>query len=203
MSHPTASQLGELSTYDREAIIAVVADFYQFLAKLPYIESADILYPPEGGWPNITQENFACLGKNEEVIELLKLLPYIRMDGSHEYLVAPETSPCDYRRDYFQSPSFAEGRGPWDVPVGFEFPPWVIPLTYGKNHGDYLMLDTTDGEFYHKMNIYHMRPDFVTNSLRCFPSNPVVKAGVGMFSQVSRAFVIEKACLSFIVCKFG
>ena len=30
----------------------------------------------------------------------------------------------------------------------FEFPSWVVPLTYGKNHGDYLMLDTTDGEFY-------------------------------------------------------
>ncbi|MCJ1269695.1 hypothetical protein MMC22_009587 [Lobaria immixta] len=146
-SHPADPQLGEISKYDREAVIAAVTDFYHFLAQLPYIEPADILHPPlEGGWPNITTENFACLGKSDEVIALLKCLPYIRMDGHHEYVVAPETFPCDYRRDYFQTPSFAEGRtAPWDVPVGLKFPSWVIPLTYGKNHGDYLMFDTTDG----------------------------------------------------------
>lgn len=143
MSHPPDHQ----PIYDRKVVVATIADFYQFLASLPYIELTDVLYPPlESGWPNITGEKFALLRKSEEVIELLKHLPYIKMDGGHEYMVAPETFPCDYRRDYFQSPSFTEGREPWDVPVGFKFPPWVIPLTYGKNHGDYLMLDTTDGE---------------------------------------------------------
>lgn len=166
MSHPTDPRLADISTYDREAVIATVTDFYQFLATLPYIEPADVLYPPPGGWPNINAENFAGLGKTEQVIALLKHLPYIRMDGNHEYMVAPETFPCDYRRDYFQSPAvFADGRGPWDVPVGFSFPPWVVPLTYGKNHGDYLMLDTTDGEFDQENQCLHVEPDIRPRSL--------------------------------------
>jgi hypothetical protein len=141
----------ELPSYNREEIIATLRDFYQFLSKLPWLESGDILYPPESGWPNITKENFAFLGKNEEVIALLRHLPYIRMDGKGQYVVAYNTFPCDYRRDYFQSPAFEEGLTPWEMPETggrFEFPSWVVPLTYGKNHGDYLMLDTTDGEFH-------------------------------------------------------
>lgn len=155
MSHPTEPDPG---SYDRDAIIAAVTDFYQFLARLPYIEPAEVLYPPPssgsdgslpGSWPHITSETFGALGKSAEVIALLQRLPYIRMDGEQEYVVAPETFPCDYRRDYFRAPALTaegDGGGPWDVPGGFEFPSWVVPLTYGKNHGDYLMLDTTDGE---------------------------------------------------------
>jgi hypothetical protein len=33
--------------------------------------------PPEGGWPNIIPENFQKLGKTDEVIRLLRNLPYI------------------------------------------------------------------------------------------------------------------------------
>jgi hypothetical protein len=141
----------ELSSYNREEIVATLRDFYEFLSKLPWLESGDILYPPESGWPNITKENFAFLGKNEEVIALLRHLPYIRMDGKGQYVVAYNTFPCDYRRDYFQSPAFEKGLTPWEIPETggrFEFPSWVVPLTYGKNHGDYLMLDTTDGGFF-------------------------------------------------------
>jgi len=138
----------ETPHYDREEVIATITDFYQFLSKLPWVEPDDILYPPEGGWPNITKENFNFLGKNDEVITLLKQLPYVRMDGEDEYQVAPETFPCDYRRNYFKSPSFGKGNMPYEVPPtekGFEFPPWVISLTNGKKHGDWLLLDTTDG----------------------------------------------------------
>ena len=141
----------EPPSYNREEVIATLTDFYEFLSKLPWLESGDILYPPKGGWPNITKENFAFLGKNEEVIALLRYLPYIKMDGKGQYVVAYNTFPCDYRRDYFQSPAFEKGLTPWEMPETggrFEFPSWVVPLTYGKNHGDYLMLDTTDGEFH-------------------------------------------------------
>ena len=112
MLRPTEPQSAETPSYDREEIIAMVTDFYQFLSKLPWIKPVDILYPPERGWPNITNESFAFLGKNGEVIALLRHLPYIRMDGKSEYLVALNTFPCDYRRDHFQSPSFEKGRTP-------------------------------------------------------------------------------------------
>jgi hypothetical protein len=145
MSLPPDPRVGATSQYDREEVIAVVTEFYQFLAKLPYIEPADVLFPPASGWSNINHQNFAGLGKSEEVIELLKRLPYIDMSG-HEYLIAPNTYPCDYRREPFQSPVTTKSTG-WYVPIGSEFPPWVVPLTYGKRDGTYLMLDTTDGKF--------------------------------------------------------
>lgn len=151
-STPPSSSI--MPSFDPGKIIAALGDFYTFLAKLPWIEPADVLSPPPGGWPNITRENFACLGKNDEVIELLRHLPYIRMDGKglyeRDYALAYSTFPCDYRRSYFQKPNFTEDAQPWEVPETdggrFSFPPWVVPLTYGKNHGDYLMLDTTDGK---------------------------------------------------------
>jgi hypothetical protein len=155
MSGSAGFRSAETPSYDREEVIATITDFYQFLSKLPWIKPEDVLYPPKEGWPNITEENFSFLSKNSEVITLLKHLPYIRMDGKTEYMVAPQTFPCDYRRDYFQSPAFVKGRPPYEVtePDEFEFPPWVVGLTYGKNKGDYLMLDTCDGEFTRKISL--------------------------------------------------
>ncbi|KAN0113112.1 hypothetical protein V8E51_006063 [Hyaloscypha variabilis] len=95
--------------------------------------------------PNITKEKFACLGRSDEVIALLKRLPYIKMNNNYEYMIAPQTYQCDYRRNHFQSPAFTNSRPPYEIPYGFEYPPWVVPSTYGKNDGSYLMLDTTDG----------------------------------------------------------
>jgi hypothetical protein len=123
-------------------------NFYHFLTKLPWLHPDDILEPPEQGWPNINIDNFGPFQKSGAVIELLKHLPYIRMDGpNREYKLAWSTYPCDYRRDYFQE--VRPGIDCWEMPAtterNFTFPEWVIPLTYGKVHGQYIMLDTTDG----------------------------------------------------------
>ncbi|KAI1080830.1 hypothetical protein F5B20DRAFT_95990 [Whalleya microplaca] len=145
--NPTAYRL---PPYSQAETVATLTDFYQCLSKLPWVELDDILYPPEEGWPNITNETFGFLAKNEDVISLLRHLPYIRQDGQgkgEQYVIAHNTFPCDYRRDYFRNPSFGN-LTPWDVPETGDrdgFPPWVVPLAYGKNHGDYLMFDTTDG----------------------------------------------------------
>jgi hypothetical protein len=129
-------------------VITALKTFYEFLTKLPWLQPDDVLEPPKQGWPNINTENFAPFQKNDAVIELLKHLPYIRMDGPcHDYKLVWSTYPCDYRRDYFQivHPEI----GCWEIPDtsarDFKFPEWVVPLTYGKVHGQYIMLDTTDG----------------------------------------------------------
>jgi hypothetical protein len=127
----------EQQKYNRNEVIATITTFYQLLAKLPCIELADILYPPAGGWPNITKENFACLDRNEKVIELLKRLPYVKMSNDREYMIAPQIHQGDYQRDYFQSRAFTKSRSLWEVPHDFKYPPWVVLLTNGKNHGSY------------------------------------------------------------------
>lgn len=66
-------------TYDREECIAAVRDYYHFLTKL-YLDESDIEEPPEDGWPNVTADTMRGLGKTDEVIQLLRHLPYVRRD---------------------------------------------------------------------------------------------------------------------------
>jgi hypothetical protein len=130
--------------YDRQEIITGLTDFYKFLSTLPYIEPTAVLTPPSTGWPNVTVENFSGLGKNDEVIRLLKHLPYIDLSGN-QYLIAPNTQPTDYRGEIFQRDVTKENIGRC-APLGdVEFPEWVINLTHGNRDGTYMMLDTTDG----------------------------------------------------------
>jgi hypothetical protein len=148
MSTASPSQTLAISQLQIEVATAL-RDFYGFLTKLPWLEPDDVLEPPEQGWPNINSDNFAAFHKSDVVIELLKHLPYIRMDGPRgDYNVAGLTWPCDYRRKYFQEV------GPeidcWEIPDtshrNMTMPEWVIPLTYGKVNGSYIMLDTSDGK---------------------------------------------------------
>lgn len=68
--------LGDV-TYSREECIAEIRDYYYFLTKM-YLEESDVEEPPESGWPNITTEAMHGLGKTDEVVQLLRHLPYIR-----------------------------------------------------------------------------------------------------------------------------
>jgi hypothetical protein len=148
MSTPAPS--AALAPYDLQTeVTTALRDFYTFLKTIPWLPANDILEPPGGGWPNITPENFAPLKKSAAVIQLLKHLPYIRMDGpSQDYTLIRSTYPIDYRRNYFQT--VHPDIDCWEIPDtterDFHFPDWVVPLTYGKVHGQYIMLDTTDGE---------------------------------------------------------
>jgi hypothetical protein len=76
-------ELREVS-YSREATIAAFRDYYQFLTKM-YLPESMVEEPPAGGWPSITNENVHLLGKDNEVAELMRHLPYI----SDESLLAP------------------------------------------------------------------------------------------------------------------
>jgi len=72
-------ELHEVS-YSREATIAAFRDYYQFLTKM-YMPETMIDEPPTGGWPSITNEKVRLLGKNEEVAELMRHLPYLSDNG--------------------------------------------------------------------------------------------------------------------------
>lgn len=140
--------------YDPDSIVATITEHYQALSQLPFIDESDILYPPSGGWPNITEENFAPLGKTPEVIALLKRLPYLRNKNNEgkEYIIAFHTFVIDYSNPPYQVPldeDTADGYSP-DYYYGDDekLPPWVIPLTRAEDNvwGVWLLLDTTDGK---------------------------------------------------------
>jgi hypothetical protein len=131
--------------YHQQDIIKCLTDFYHFLSTLPYIDPAAVLTPPSTGWPNVTRKNLSHLGKNNDVINLLKRLPYIDLSG-HQYVIAPETQATDYRGEAFQQDVTKQSVGKCTPPGDVQFPEWVINLTHGSRDGMYVMLDTTDGE---------------------------------------------------------
>jgi hypothetical protein len=62
--------------YSREDCIAAVRNYYGFLTAM-YLKESEVVEPPEGGWPDITTDTLRGLGKTDEVISLLRHLPYI------------------------------------------------------------------------------------------------------------------------------
>jgi hypothetical protein len=69
-------RLEEIS-YSRDACIAAVRGYYPFLTKL-YLDDLQIVEPPAGGWPSISSDELQELDKTDEVIDLIRHLPYIR-----------------------------------------------------------------------------------------------------------------------------
>ncbi len=68
---------GETS-YSRKDVVTAIQDFYELLIKLPYVEPNALVFPPPGGWSGVNVEELRSRGKTEEVIELLRRLPYPR-----------------------------------------------------------------------------------------------------------------------------
>lgn len=83
-------ELHEVS-YSREATIAAFRDYYQFLIAM-FLPEDRVKETPAGGWPAITKKNVRLLGKNDEVFELMRHLPYV----PEETLLAPYTRVGDW-----------------------------------------------------------------------------------------------------------
>ncbi|CAG8954972.1 hypothetical protein HYFRA_00008661 [Hymenoscyphus fraxineus] len=142
---------GRVLTYDPEAIKTALSTYYKALSKLPYVDESDIVYPPEGGWPNITASNFAPLGKTERVIELLKHLPYLRNNGKETgYAISFATFTIEYSAAPFTEPTDVEEADYWRPDLCWEEEPvkgWVVPLTMSEDNisGNWWLLDISDG----------------------------------------------------------
>ncbi|KAK8094957.1 hypothetical protein PG997_001642 [Apiospora hydei] len=117
-------RLSDIS-YSREATIAAVRDYYQFLRELGY------------------------LGKTDEVIELLRHLPYIRNDGDVE---TPQAAPGTHFVDWArlatrnwdrESMLLATDGGEWE-----HVPPHVVGLALEARWSFSFNLDTELGVIY-------------------------------------------------------
>lgn len=70
-------------SYSRADTIAAFEDYYKFL-KLMYLDEDIVTFPPEGGWPEITTESMQNLGKTDEVVALLRHIPYIQVSANRK-----------------------------------------------------------------------------------------------------------------------
>lgn len=140
--------------YSRDECVAAVRDYYDFLSKM-YHDESDVLIPPDGGWPTITQDNLRGLGKTDEVISLLRSLPYIRAP-EHTVLKLQSAPLCqfaDWRQDSHNVSIGALNcevlkhcsESAWLLE---DIPPHVVSLTSGNYDNPVLLLDTELGVAY-------------------------------------------------------
>ncbi|KAK8006999.1 hypothetical protein PG989_000989 [Apiospora arundinis] len=143
--------------YSRDETISAVRQFYTFLSKM-YIDESDILEPPEGGWPHV--ENLRCMGKTDEVYELLRHLPYLRNkhpeaeDGTTPCVAPPVPlhqlggagTKIWFRPDMDWGHSLRQASEPYELVEEGSIPPSVVGLTYNRWRDDkYFLLDTVRG----------------------------------------------------------
>lgn len=140
-------QVSKMSGYNRDQTVAAIRSFYTFLAALPRLSADDILYPPEQGWPTLTDAYLASLGKTPAVYDLLRHLPYIRPNGCNNQQIAPATTAISYNDS---TTRWTLERGLLDgnlAPCGAgDVPPHVAVLTSGSRDGSWLLLDTETGK---------------------------------------------------------
>lgn len=136
-----------MSAYSRDTAVKAVRSYYTFLAaKLGAIRPSCIIEPPVGGWRNITIASLAPPQKTEEVVELLRHLPYIKGDSEGEWndKIAPETDVFQYG-GAGAMPANVVASDTWPPGAG-EIPAHVAVLTMGARYGSWLLLDTVQGQ---------------------------------------------------------
>lgn len=128
--------------FSRDECVAAVRDYYAFLAAM-YLNDSEVVEPPEGGWPEISQESLRDLGKTDGVVALLRQLPYIRPPENHRSQALPECYFADWPdkagEDSLRVCSEPVGVNPDDIP------PHVVGLTFGGRDNPDVLLDVKHG----------------------------------------------------------
>ncbi|KAL6795789.1 hypothetical protein GGI42DRAFT_332084 [Trichoderma sp. SZMC 28013] len=142
--------LSEIS-YSRDDCVSAVREYYNFLVGM-YVDEAEVVEPPPGGWPNITTATMAALGKTDEVVSLLRHLPYLRRNKNDMYNVQPaawcyfanwEANARGMIRDRTMGESYrvtTEGAPLYEI-----LPPHVVSLTQGGRDNPVFLIDTELG----------------------------------------------------------
>lgn len=137
--------MAETVPFSADATAAAVLSFYQFLTTI-YLDEASIMRPPYDGWQEITADTISLLGKTEQVMQLLRKLPYVR----HGAEIIPRQHFVDWPswiRDLQEEPQGAQrlrgltesGTFSPDVPAS------VIGLTMVDPQGWTFLLDSESG----------------------------------------------------------
>jgi hypothetical protein len=134
--------------YSRGECIAVIRDYYTFLTQM-FMDDSCVIEPPQGGWPSITPESMQGTRKTEEVIHLLKDLPYIvNKPSSH---AMPGCMSFDWAAVGAHLMSGKDPEGSLIMSEGFEdqfggrIPNYYIGLMRGRRERDIVLLNTKDG----------------------------------------------------------
>ena len=156
--------------YDRDVVVCCFKRHYELLVRSAYFDSAEIRYPPDEGWSDeqLAVDIMRAFGRSEEVIDLLRHLPYIKqLDGDSKDEVYFQTRHLSYLRDTWPCKSliaeYCQGKNLSEelmMPRPEDWPPGFISLTRGQ-HGTWWIIDTAKGSMnflvharYQRFNIY-------------------------------------------------
>ncbi|KAL3294220.1 hypothetical protein RB213_012645 [Colletotrichum asianum] len=175
-AEPAASPIpSETYSYSHDAAVAAITSYYELIARLQRDET-QLEYPPPGGWPQITRESFASLGKTDAVIDLLRHIPYFTDDtieilnitnprcfiNSFLYEMIHADSE-EQRRESQDLKEVEQNKIPDTVVDEDGFPRGMILFAYGEEYGFKVYLDTTYGLIILTMNggnFPRCEPDF-------------------------------------------
>ncbi|KAH0359425.1 DSBA oxidoreductase, partial [Aureobasidium melanogenum] len=133
--------------YSREATIAAFYDYYKFLTKM-FLPYDFVQKPPAEGWPSITKEKLQRLGKNNEVFELIRRLPYIP-DEVMMFSYAPVAHwPSLLEQETFSQEDVEDIRIMTEGLDWPDIPSSAFGLTCGGRNSDQFILDTQFGIVY-------------------------------------------------------
>lgn len=134
--------------YSRDECVAAIRDFYDFLGKMFLDLPASIIYPPPGGWPNMTPEVMDCLGKDPEVINLLRRLPF---PDDQPYTARPQCLPgCQFyawktsvdklKEEKADGEDLLFATESEEDEFDSKIPKYCVGLTHALNISEYVML---------------------------------------------------------------
>jgi hypothetical protein len=140
--------------YDRNEVVNCIRRHYALLVKAAYFDPSEIRYPPDGGWTDeqLAVDILRAFGRSEEVIDLLRHLPYIRqLDGDDRDEVWYETQHLSYLCDTWPCKSLTaekcQGKDLSEklmMPHPGDWPAGLISLTRDL-HATWWIIDTVKG----------------------------------------------------------
>lgn len=87
--------------FSSRELTSAITDFYKLITELPYISPTALAHPSDQGWPDINAEELRKRGRTEDVISLLRHLPYLRRPDSGKskkkgWMIGPDTHITAY-----------------------------------------------------------------------------------------------------------
>ncbi|KAI8252595.1 hypothetical protein K4K53_011058 [Colletotrichum sp. SAR 10_77] len=149
--------------YDRDVIVAGLTKYYETLAQMAFFPASLIQYPPGGHWDNDTflpADKTRLLGFNNRVIDLLRHLPYLDVDETHEdnrWPVIGRSQPQRYLEDNpeLNENLTADKATPERLcahglfPFAEKMPDGLVPIAggggEGSDSGEWWIIDTNAG----------------------------------------------------------
>ncbi|WAO96026.1 Hypothetical protein NCS54_01368200 [Fusarium falciforme] len=137
--------------FDRDDFVRLLTDYYEFCSRTFW--DVTVQHAPAGGWPSINHETLARLQKNDQVVELLRHLPYPEFNqGVYTPLIMDHTGIVDWRSEYTHALIRNESLEVKPEPFTNRDPPLTpscacIAKSVSRD-GYFVVIDTEDGYIY-------------------------------------------------------